>query len=126
MPLPKPFATIPLALVTLVAALFAAYTWVALTWSYSEGERAGFMQKLSKKGWLCKTWEGELSLVALPGAAPEKFFFTVRDDAVADKINKLVGQRVALVYAEHKGVPTSCFGDTAYFVSDVKVVQPNL
>lgn len=126
MPLPKAVVTIPLALVTLVAALFAAYTWVALTWNYSEGERAGFMQKLSKKGWLCKTWEGELSLVALPGAAPEKFFFTVRDDAVADKINKLVGQRVSLVYAEHKGVPTSCFGDTAYFVSDVKVVQPNL
>jgi hypothetical protein len=126
MPFPKPFVTIPLALVTLVAAVFAAYTWVALTWNYSEGERAGFMQKLSKKGWLCKTWEGELSLVALPGAAPEKFFFTVRDDAVADKINKLVGQRVALVYAEHKGVPTSCFGDTSYFVSDVKAVQPNL
>ena len=126
MPLPKPAVTIPLALVTIVAAVFAAYTWVALTWNYSEGERAGFMQKLSKKGWLCKTWEGELSLVALPGAAPEKFLFTVRDDAVADKINKLVGQRVALVYAEHKGVPTSCFGDTAYFVSDVKVVQPNL
>jgi hypothetical protein len=126
MPLPKPAVTIPLALVTIVAAVFAAYTWVALTWNYSEGERAGFMQKLSKKGWLCKTWEGELSLVALPGAAPEKFLFTVRDDAVADKINKLVGQRVALVYAEHKGVPTSCFGDTPYFVSDVKAVQPNL
>ncbi|NOT19802.1 MAG: hypothetical protein HOP24_05960 [Sideroxydans sp.] len=126
MPLPKPALTIPLALVTLIAAVFAAYTWVALTWNYSEGERAGFMQKLSKKGWLCKTWEGELSLVALPGAAPEKFLFTVRDDAVADKINKLVGQRVSLVYAEHKGVPTSCFGDTAYFVSDVKAVQPNL
>ncbi|TNC99531.1 MAG: hypothetical protein FD121_267 [Gallionellaceae bacterium] len=124
MPLPKAVVTIPLALVTIVAAVFAAYTWVALTWNYSEGERAGFMQKLSKKGWLCKTWEGELSLVALPGAAPEKFLFTVREDAVADKINKLVGQRVALVYAEHKGVPTSCFGDTAYFVSDVKVVQP--
>jgi len=126
MALPKPALTIPLALVTIVAAVFAAYTWVALTWNYSEGERAGFMQKLSKKGWLCKTWEGELSLVALPGAAPEKFLFTVRDDAVADKINKLVGQRVSLVYAEHKGVPTSCFGDTAYFVSDVKAVQPNL
>lgn len=126
MPLPKAVVTIPLALVTIVAAVFAAYTWVALTWNYSEGERAGFMQKLSKKGWMCKTWEGELSLVALPGAAPEKFLFTVRDDAVADKINKLVGQRVSLVYAEHKGVPTSCFGDTAYFVSDVKVVQPNL
>ncbi len=124
MPLPKPAVTIPLALVAIVAAVFAAYTWVALTWNYSEGERAGFMQKLSKKGWLCKTWEGELSLVALPGAAPEKFLFSVRDDAVADKINKLVGQRVALVYAEHKGLPSSCFGDTPYFVSDVKAVQP--
>jgi hypothetical protein len=126
MALPKPALIIPLAIVIAVAAVFAAYTWVALTWNYSEGERAGFMQKLSKKGWLCKTWEGELSLVALPGAAPEKFLFTVRDDTVADKINKLVGQRVSLVYAEHKGVPTSCFGDTPYFVSDVKAVQPSL
>jgi hypothetical protein len=124
MALTKPVLIIPLAIVTAVAAVFAAYTWVALTWNYSEGERAGFMQKLSKKGWLCKTWEGELSLVALPGAAPEKFLFTVRDDTVAEKINTLVGQRVALVYAEHKGIPTSCFGDTAYFVSDVKAVQP--
>lgn len=124
MPLPKPALTIPLGIVAVVAAVFAAYTWVALTWNYSEGERAGFMQKLSKKGWLCKTWEGELSLVALPGAAPEKFLFSVRDDVVAAKINALVGQRVALTYEEHKGIPTSCFADTNYFVSDVKLVQP--
>ncbi|MEQ1533674.1 MAG: hypothetical protein HOO97_11300 [Sideroxydans sp.] len=124
MPLPKPALTIPLGIVAVIAAVFAAYTWVALTWNYSEGERAGFMQKLSKKGWLCKTWEGELSLVALPGAAPEKFLFSVRDDAVAAKINALVGQRVALTYEEHKGIPTSCFADTNYFVSDVKVIQP--
>jgi len=123
MPLPKPALTVPLGIVAVIAALFAAYTWVTLTWNYSEGERAGFMQKLSKKGWLCKTWEGELSLVALPGAAPEKFIFSVRDDAVAAKINALVGQRVALTYAEHRGIPTNCFGDTNYFVADVKVVQ---
>ena len=104
---------------------FAGYTWLALSYTYSSGERAGFLQKLSKKGWVCKTWEGELSLVALPGAAPEKFEFSVRDDAIAARINAAVGQRVALTYEQHKGIPTSCFGETEYFVTDVKViVQP--
>ena len=124
MTLPKRFLTAVLGLLVAVAVLFAAYVWLALHWSYSEGERAGFMQKLSKKGWICKTWEGELSLVALPGAAPEKFLFTVRDDAVADKINQQVGQRVALTYEQHIGLPTSCFGDTEYFITAVKVVSP--
>lgn len=124
MPLPKSILTATLGFVFVVSLVFAGYIWLALSWSYSEGERAGFMQKLSKKGWLCKTWEGELSLVALPGAAPEKFLFTVRDDAVADKINRQVGQRVALYYEEHRGLPTTCFGDTAYFVTDVKLVTP--
>ena len=83
------------------------------------------MQKLSRKGWVCKTWEGELSLVALPGAAPEKFEFSVRDDAVAARINAAVGQRVALSYEQHRGIPSSCFGDTEYFITDVKVItQP--
>jgi hypothetical protein len=124
MPLPKSFLTATLGFVVVIAVIFVGYIWLALHWSYSEGERAGFMQKLSKKGWMCKTWEGELSLVALPGAAPEKFIFTVRDDAVADKINQQVGQRVALTYEEHRGLPTSCFGDTAYFVTNVKRVTP--
>jgi hypothetical protein len=124
MPLPKSFLTATLGFVVVVSVVIVGYIWLALHWSYSEGERAGFMQKLSKKGWLCKTWEGELSLVALPGAAPEKFIFTIRDDAVADKINQQVGQRVALTYEEHRGLPTSCFGDTAYFVTDVKRVTP--
>ncbi|MBI5891329.1 MAG: hypothetical protein HZB47_11740 [Nitrosomonadales bacterium] len=124
MPLPKSALAVAAGFMVVVAAVFAAYIWLALHWSYSEGERAGFMQKLSKKGWICKTWEGELSLVALPGAAPEKFLFTVREDAVADKINRQVGQRVALIYEEHRGLPTSCFGDTAYFVTDVKLISP--
>jgi hypothetical protein len=124
MPLPKSILTATLGFVVVVSVVIVGYIWLALHWSYSEGERAGFMQKLSKKGWLCKTWEGELSLVALPGAAPEKFIFTVHDDAVADKINQQVGQRVALTYEEHRGLPTSCFGDTAYFVTDVKRVTP--
>jgi hypothetical protein len=108
------------ALILLAALLVAAYIWIAFSWSYSTGERAGFMQKLSHKGWLCKTWEGELSLIAIPGAAPEKFYFTVRDAAVAAQINAAMGKRVTLDYAQHKGLPTSCFGDTEYFVTGVR------
>ena len=112
------------AFIAAVTLLFAAYVWSALHWSYSEGERAGTMQKFSNKGWICKTWEGELSLVALPGAAPEKFLFTVRDDAVAAQVNAAAGKRVTLSYEQHMGLPTSCFGDTNYFVTGVKELAP--
>jgi len=104
-------------------ALFSLYVYIALNWSYSTGERAGFLQKVSYKGWICKTWEGELSLVAMPGAAPEKFLFTVRDDAVAQKVSAEAGKRVTLIYEQHKGLPSSCFGDTDYFVIDVKPIE---
>jgi hypothetical protein len=106
-----------------LALLFAAYTWLVLSWSYSEGERAGYVQKLSKKGWLCKTWEGEIALVTMPGTVAEKFPFSVRDDAVARRINESMGRRVALDYEEHVGVPTSCFGETRYFVTGVRVIE---
>lgn len=99
---------------------FILYTWFALTWSFSKGERAGYIQKLSKSGWICKTWEGEMAMVTMPGAIPEKFLFSVRDEEVARRINKLAGKRVILVYEQHKGVPTSCFGETEYFVVDAK------
>ena len=102
---------------------FIIYILVVLNWSYSEGERAGFLQKVSYKGWICKTWEGELSLVAIPGAAPEKFLFTVRDNSVAEQLNAAAGKRVALQYEQHKGLPSSCFGDTDYFVVGLKVLE---
>ncbi len=103
--------------------LFVLYTWSSLTWTYSTGERAGYVQKFSKKGWVCKTWEGELAMVSIPGTTPEKFYFTVRDDTVAQRINQSLGKRVALSYRQHKGIPSSCFGETEYFVSDVKTVE---
>jgi hypothetical protein len=111
-----------LAVVALTAAL-VLYVYIAMAWSYSEGERAGFLQKISKKGWICKTWEGELSLVAMPGAAPEKFLFTVRDEAVAAQLNAAAGKRVALRYEQHKGLPTSCMGDTDYFVVGLREIE---
>jgi len=116
-------ARILLSLIVVVILLFAGYTWVVLSWSYSEGERAGYVQKLSKKGWLCKTWEGELALVTMPGTVAEKFIFSVRDDTVAQHINQSLGKRVSLDYEEHVGVPTSCFAETAYFVTGVKVID---
>jgi hypothetical protein len=113
---------IVLALVAVVL-LIAGYFWLVLTWSYSTGERAGWIQKLSKKGWVCKTWEGELAMVSMPGTTPEKFYFTVRDDAVAQRINQVMGKRVTLHYEEKVGLPTSCFGETRHFVSRVTVVD---
>lgn len=107
-----------------IVLLFFAYLWVALSWSYSIGDRAGFLQKMSRKGWVCKTWEGELSLVAIPGAAPEKFLFTVSDRAVASKIEAAMGKRVTLHYEQHKGLPTSCFGETEYFVVGLNETNP--
>jgi len=103
---------------------FALYAWSALHVTYSDGERAGYVQKFSRKGWVCKTWEGELAMVNLPGAMPEKFLFTVRDDATAAAIDRSMGQRVALHYEQHKGVPTNCFGETEYYVVQVRPVGP--
>jgi hypothetical protein len=104
-----------------IVLLAVAYVAVVLNWSYSSGERAGWVQKLSNKGWLCKTWEGELALVSMPGAMPEKFLFTVHDDEVAEQINRVMGKRVALHYEEKVGLPTTCFGDTRHFVTGVRV-----
>ena len=109
-------------IVPVVAVLGALYFYLVLNWNYSTGERAGWVQKFSKKGWICKTWEGELAMVSMPGAAQEKFEFTVWDDDTAQNINKAMGRRVSLHYDEKVGLPTSCFGDTRHWVTNVTVV----
>jgi hypothetical protein len=112
-------------LVFLGLVLLAAvgWVWLTLTWSYSEGERAGYVQKFSRKGWLCKTWEGEIAMVTMPGAIPDKFEFSVRDEAVAGQINALAGKRIVLTYAQHKFIPTACFGETEYFVTGARALD---
>ena len=107
-------------LVLFVIGGLALWAWVSLKFVYSSGERAGYIQKFSKKGWLFKTWEGELAMVNLPGALPEIFFFTVRDEAVAANLRNTMGNRVVLHYNEHRFIPTRIFGDTSYFVSEVR------
>ncbi|HXG72696.1 MAG TPA: hypothetical protein VNJ04_18995 [Gemmatimonadaceae bacterium] len=113
-----------LSLLLIPAIIIALWTWVTLGYSYSKGDRAGYVQKLSKKGWLCKTWEGELAMSAIPGAMPQLFLFTVKNDSVAALLEKNLGKRVSLTYDEHRGIPTSCFGETSYFVSNVRIVEP--
>lgn len=113
-----------LALLLVAVGGFALYVWGTLTFSYSSGERAGYVQKFSHRGWVCKTWEGELAMANLPGTMPEIFRFTVRDAAVAARLDQTMGQRVALHYEQHRGVPSNCFGDTEYFVTSVRPVAP--
>jgi len=112
-----------LLILVLLVALGAGYFWAMLHWSYSTGERAGWVQKFSRKGWICKTWEGEMAMVSMPGSTSEKFAFTVRDRAVTDEINKVMGRRVTLHYEEKVGLPTSCFGETRHYVTGVTLVE---
>jgi hypothetical protein len=109
--------------ILLVIGAVALYTWFTLTWSYAKGERAGWVQKFSQKGWFCKTWEGELVMVSMPGTQAEKFAFSVRGDALANRINQAAGKRVVIIYEQHKGVPSSCFGETDYFATDIRVID---
>jgi hypothetical protein len=109
-------------LIALPLLVFTLWAGVTLNYTYSSGDRAGFLQKISKRGWLCKTWEGELQLSAIPGSQPEKFLFTTRSDSIAKLLSSMSGQRVVLDYKQHIGVPGTCFGDTEYFVTGVRLV----
>ncbi|MFA7404781.1 MAG: hypothetical protein WC007_12355 [Pelobacteraceae bacterium] len=110
-------------LIVAVIVLCAGYVMVVLNWSYSKGERVGYVQKFSEKGWLCKTWEGELQMLPVPGAMPEKFLFSVRDKTLISKINSSMGKKMALSYEQHKGIPTTCFGESEYFAVDAKSLE---
>ena len=113
-----------LALLLVPAVIVALWIWVTLGYTYAVGERAGYVQKISKKGWLCKTWEGELAMANLPGTMPQIFSFTVRNDSIAHVIEQNAGKQVSLTYEQHRGVPSACFGETEYFVTRVSRVGP--
>lgn len=113
-----------LGIILVPVVIIALWIWVALGYTYASGERAGYVQKISKKGWICKTWEGELAMANLPGTMPQIFSFTVRNDSIAHVIEQNAGKQVSLTYDQHRGVPTSCFGETQYFVTGVHRVGP--
>ena len=106
-----------------IVVVFAGVTWFSLAYTYADGERAGYVQKFSRRGWLCKTWEGEMAMVSQPGTVSEKFLFTVREDPVAQILNTNIGRRVSVHYQQHKWIPTSCFGDTEYFVTSAQLSE---
>jgi len=117
---------LPIVLVGLLAIVVGAgalWTLITLTFSYSDGDRIGYVQKFSHKGWVCRTWEGELAMTPVPGASPEIFNFTVRDPSVVKQIHDAEGKKIALHYKEKKGIPSSCFGDTRYFISEMRVLN---
>jgi hypothetical protein len=111
-----------LALVASPLIVFALWAAVTLNWSYSSGQRAGYVQKISRKGYVCKTWEGTLYTDIAKGFRSDSFSFTVRNDSIARVIERLSGKRVTMHYEQHIGVPTSCFGETEYFVSRVDTI----
>lgn len=115
--------TILVLILIVPAVIFGAWASVTLNYSYSKGDRAGYIQKLSRKGWLCKTWEGELAMVNLPGAMPEIFHFSVRNDSIARVLQRNIGKRVLLAYEEHRGVPTSCFAETPYYITNMRLAD---
>ena len=124
MPILKQVVIKIIAIIVLMAVLgFGGWTWFTLTYNYSDGERAGYIQKFSRKGWVCKTWEGEMSMINYPGAAPEIFKFSVRDALTAASIEAVVGKRVALHYEQHLNVPSSCFGETEHFITGLRVIE---
>jgi hypothetical protein len=116
--------TIILLIVLIPVVVIALWVWVAMGYTYASGDRAGYVQKISKKGWLCKTWEGELAMANLPGTMPQIFSFTVRNDSIANVLEQTIGKQVSVTYEQHRGLPTSCFGETEYFISQVKRIGP--
>jgi len=103
--------------------LLGLYTMLMLWWSYSDGERAGVLQKFSKRGWICKTYEGEIAQYVVGGVAPQIWHFSVRDAAIAEQLHKAVGQQLRVHYEEHRGLPTNCFGETDYFADRFEVIN---
>ena len=107
----------------LVIFIGAAYLLIAFNYNYSEGSRAGYIQKFSHKGWICKTNEGELAMTTVPGVAPILWAFSVWDNNMASQISQSMGKRLVLHYKEYRYLPTTCFGETAYFVDRVEITE---
>ena len=110
------------ALAILVVGL-ACFSYWKYSFTYSEGNRAGLLQKFSYKGTIFKTYEGELIMSSIKSnqevtLASEKFVFSVADKGVAEKLLHLEGNTVTLHYKEKNGT-LPWRGETRYLVDSV-------
>ncbi len=103
------------------------FVWWRYYYTYSDGFRFGLLQKFSRRGNMFKTYEGEMILSSVRGnanvpIASEKFFFSVTDDGVAQKLMNLQGHSVTIGYKE-KNSPVFWRGDSQYIVDSVRLEQ---
>jgi len=111
--------------VIIVLLFLGAFVYWKFYFTYSEGNRAGLMQKFSHRGTIFKTYEGELVLSSVESnrnvaLASEKFFFSVSDKNLATKIGNLEGHMVVVHYRQKNGI-LPWRGETEYIVDSVKV-----
>lgn len=111
---------------TLVLLLgLGVFAWWRYYYTYSDGNRFGLLQKFSRRGNLFKTYEGEMILSSVKGnqgvtIASEKFFFSVTNETVAQKMAALQGENITVHY-EQKNSAAFWRGDSEYIVDSVWV-----
>jgi hypothetical protein len=111
--------------------LIVIFTSIFIYWkyyyTYSNGYRAGLLQKFSHKGNLVKTYEGEMILSSVSGnanvvIASEKFYFSVTSSKLAQRLDTMQGQMVIVHYKQKNGV-LFWHGDSEYLVDSVKRIR---
>ena len=117
------FGRVAIIVIAVLVLIPVLWTWFSLSWAYSEGERAGVLQKFSKKGWVCKTYEGELAQYVVGGVAPQIWHFSTRDESLAKALSQAVGDQIRVHYTEHRFVPTNCFAETPYFAQSFQKID---
>ena len=109
----------------IVIVVITAFFYFKYFYTYSKGYRAGLLQKISEKGMVFKTYEGEMVLSSVESnsnvaIASEKFVFSVSDEAVAKSMEQIQGKNVVVHYTEKSGkLPWR--GDSHYIVDSVRV-----
>jgi hypothetical protein len=111
--------------ITLLVIVIGIWIYWAFFFTYSDGYRAGMLQKFSRKGTIFKTYEGEMILSSVQSnknvaLASEKFLFSVSNKAIAGQLEQMQGKTIVVHYTE-KNNALPWRGDSRYVVSSVKL-----